>query len=616
MPAPKLLLVFLIGSVHLFAATSSQERLAEVNAQWLNNPDELQRVHQDFSRFSDNQMIQQHLLLVHDILASRSTAGLSAVQRQNRSESLQHLHEYAQRGIFPQNITHPGRRPVFIDHRGVHCAVGYLIKRSGHPGLSRHISESMNYHYLKDMEDNWLSEWVAQSGFSVDELAWIQPGYPKAVNWDGMKGGVNGPVYTIASDGMAGVYVGGDFDTAGTGRSPFLTQWYSGFAGFDWGFFSPAPNGPVHTILPHNNKYYVGGSFYAVDTVAAGAGVAVWDGNQWTGLGDFYVGALVNYVNDLAFYRDTLYAAGFFKSKAGTSPMFTNLAKWNGNEWVKATPDTNLPEFIYGEIKALEVYNGKLYVGGSFTLNDSAQTRNIFALNGNTFEWLDEDLPYPVFDLAVYQNELYSAARYYDSLVGDTAGLCVYRNGKWKSLIDFVNNNNPTIYTLQPTPDALVFGGDFWIDNFTQNSQNLAAYNNGNVTGLGVLNDAVRSLYYQNDQLYVGGDFTSGFNAGYVPLGHITNINLPDYVGINEKPTRHVALFPNPASAKSILELPSGEEVQSLELYDVSGRQCKPDFVQNGNQLHLNLSDLGDGVYLVRLESEAEVYTARLVVKN
>ena len=48
------------------------------------------------------------------------------------------LKNYAAAKVFPQNSYYVNCQPYFIDHCGVHCAVGYLIKVSGHEALAEY----------------------------------------------------------------------------------------------------------------------------------------------------------------------------------------------------------------------------------------------------------------------------------------------------------------------------------------------------------------------------------------------------------------------------------------------------------------------------------------------
>src|SRR5690606_16194413 len=111
----------------------------------------------------------------------------------------------------------------------------YLIKESGNENLSRHISANSNFAYLADMSYPELNKWAASSGLSLDELAWIQPGYPPSNTISGMNGGTNGTVTAITSDNSGIIYAAGDFSEAGgQPGANNVAMYYPGFAGYDW----------------------------------------------------------------------------------------------------------------------------------------------------------------------------------------------------------------------------------------------------------------------------------------------------------------------------------------------------------------------------------------------
>lgn len=116
--------------------------------------------------------IQTHLRYVLARLRARPATP-------QRTAALAALERYIEGGVFPRRTgdTYAGRRPRFVDDRGVHCAVGQLIADSGHPELARAIAAEHEYAYVPDITTPGLREWAAATGFTLDELAMIQPSY-------------------------------------------------------------------------------------------------------------------------------------------------------------------------------------------------------------------------------------------------------------------------------------------------------------------------------------------------------------------------------------------------------------------------------------------------------
>ena len=128
---------------------------------------------------SERERIEKHLVRAEEILRARDVDHLDVSVRERRTWLLEELARYRSRGIFPKrnDDSFEGRRPRFIDHRGVHCAVGHLIAASGHPALARAIADRFEYAYVADMDAPELAAWAASHGFLASELAIIQPRY-------------------------------------------------------------------------------------------------------------------------------------------------------------------------------------------------------------------------------------------------------------------------------------------------------------------------------------------------------------------------------------------------------------------------------------------------------
>ena len=130
------------------------------------------------SSASETERIEVHLRFVEAAL--RGAGGdLDPETQGRRLEALDALAAYREAGVFPRRSgdEHEGRRPRFIDDRGVHCAVGAMIARTGSPVLAQEIDAAFEYAYVPEIDHPGLVAWAARFGFSLDELAAIQPAY-------------------------------------------------------------------------------------------------------------------------------------------------------------------------------------------------------------------------------------------------------------------------------------------------------------------------------------------------------------------------------------------------------------------------------------------------------
>lgn len=129
-------------------------------------------------------LVQEHLLRV-----VRDLRGGPAV----REALLDRLLAYAHRGQFPRPqaavTDHPRRvrpprafrgarprAPIFVDAAGTRCAVGHLLDVD-RPDLVDRIHARANGAWLLEMDEPELAAWAGGHGFTLDELAWIQPAY-------------------------------------------------------------------------------------------------------------------------------------------------------------------------------------------------------------------------------------------------------------------------------------------------------------------------------------------------------------------------------------------------------------------------------------------------------
>jgi hypothetical protein len=127
----------------------------------------------------ERRRLQRRFARIEKTLRARNCSHLSPELQARRAQTLDNLHAYAKRGIFPRNFEYPNQhRPVFIDPGGRTCAVAQLMIDSGAAGQAAMISNQANFAYIREMSFPELDDWVNENGLSRDEAARIQPGYP------------------------------------------------------------------------------------------------------------------------------------------------------------------------------------------------------------------------------------------------------------------------------------------------------------------------------------------------------------------------------------------------------------------------------------------------------
>jgi hypothetical protein len=135
----------------------------------------------------EQELLVRHIQLLGQIFATRFVENLTYTQRQARQQHLKVLEAYWKRRDCPHNYYLPYRNPVFIDHEGRYCAVGYLMLKSGKQTFCEAVQKTNNFVFIRQIEHPEFHAWQQESGLSIDELAWIQPGYApevRFIDWD------------------------------------------------------------------------------------------------------------------------------------------------------------------------------------------------------------------------------------------------------------------------------------------------------------------------------------------------------------------------------------------------------------------------------------------------
>lgn len=213
--------------------------------------------------------------------------------------------------------------------------------------------------------------------------------------WDQQFGlvGVEGDVHALAQTANGDLYVGGQFTHAGGLPTQFIARW----DGISLQPLGGGVDGEVTALAADGNKLYVAGEFTLAGELVANR-LAVWDGTAWATLGngdgpvdDYFGTPEPGEIHALAVVDGLLYVGGDFVSIDGVAA--NNIAVWDGANWAALGDGLGKldweDKFVGdGEVFSLLAHGDTLYVGGEFTHSGSVMVNSIAAWNGQQWSAL------------------------------------------------------------------------------------------------------------------------------------------------------------------------------------------------------------------------------------
>jgi len=113
------------------------------------------------------------------------------------------------------------------------------------------------------------------------------------------------------------------------------------------------------------DELLVGGAFTDAGGEANADRIASWNGTDWSAVSSGSSQISNGSVDAIAYAGGKIYAGGTF-TDAGGVPEADHLAVWDGTAWAPPCVDTTAGSAFGGNVNALEVIGGTLWVGGSF----------------------------------------------------------------------------------------------------------------------------------------------------------------------------------------------------------------------------------------------------------
>ncbi len=421
-----ILLIFLFGMSTTIAQSlipskisTATSHLVEVNPLWkdyLSSED--QKVFEN-----ENQRISYHLQQVIQYLSLQECKQLSPIQKQKRNSAIDQLKGYRKRALFPINDQLVERKPIFKDAYASSCAVAYLMEQTGEQALVNKIQRENNYTYLKDLAMSYgaINDWAQNNGFSLDELALIQPGYPPVHRtfsaWGG-GGPVEGSVNVMVSNSNESLlYVAGNFTEIDGRSAASIIAW----DGEEWIDMGNGVTGEIIDLVTYNEKVIIAGEFVLNDDTSS-TNIAYYDDGVWHGL---QKGSMEGSIRTLAIDGINVYIGGDFQKVNGDYlPHLASLRIVSSDpSWSNSIPDYSTGVRIdvqhaitvNGPVNDIAVSELGIVVGGQFTQTSPEvdttflkpkEVRNLALWNRTTGSWVNIDGPFDLVDKVEYNNNV------------------------------------------------------------------------------------------------------------------------------------------------------------------------------------------------------------------
>lgn len=578
--------------------------LSIVNKEWLKHQN-LFKV-EKVSFVDDNHRIQRHLLeVVHILRLKKHDFDTKALDK--RRLLLDDLEIYAKRQVFPINLYHKERRPYFIDHLGTHCAVGYMMLLSGNEDLAQRISTKENYAYLRDIQTNGVEEWAENHGFTIDELAWIQPGYMLPSSYATIDGTTNGPVthiehYSAVFSDLNGLVFTGDFNVINI--FPCLNIGI--YSNNQLECFGGGIEGKINDLMT-NFGVHVAGKFSYQNSLYH---VAKWDETQWT----YY--RVPNRENYTAVCSNPKH---FFSNNGARDfdvIIYDSISK-ESELWTKDTLNYYaLKAKFKGRVYDIDVSDQPIIVGAfdsvfvysNGNLINALVTQNIIRYNGN-FEF-DNSISGPTSDTiktVTYVNGVYYFGGTCNNNNDNTICISRYQNGVMQPIVTggylYDMFGNDTYFSVEKIrisefDSDLRFSGDLKA-GFFDNGSGFAAVNliSNSVYALNNFDGTVYDFIDYNGYTYFGGDFNTFLVRNLINE-------------IDESGSIHpiFELFPNPAN--DYLNIQGLVEIEKYQITDLSGKVLVEGNVSD-NQI--NIKNIESGSYILSVESEEKIWNSKFI---
>jgi hypothetical protein len=349
---------------------------------------------------------------------------------------------------------------------------------------------------------NFTSIYNSDSIASYGSIMNPYTGKPSA-KWDQP----DGEVFAALPDKKGGFFVGGNFQKIGPKKA--IRFGHIDSTGNKSDLLNQSNvNGVVKAMVNLGDTLLIGGQFNLVGNFVETSGVPVFsrtnsvsenfptiNGEVWSvipdGTGGWYIGGNFSSVG------------GVTRNNAARIDGNGNLLAWNPN--------------INGHVYAMQIYNNKVYMGGSFSQLNSTVRSGLAAVDtasGAVSAWNPGSPSTVIRAIVVSNNTLFVAGAFLDMAAQTRKNIAAFSLPS-ESLTSFsatMTSTGASLYSLAVVGNKVFIGGLFTLVNGDprNNIACLDAQTGSTVsTWQANANGGVNSILYANNHIYIGGTFNN-----------------------------------------------------------------------------------------------------------
>lgn len=285
-----------------------------------------------------------------------------------------------------------------------------------------------------------------------------------------------------------------------------------GDAGWDDRFGPPGPSGIVHAAAVLGDEVFIGGRFITIGKLRA-YNIASW--NRRTRTWSTLKGGVAGEVRALAVANGALYVGGVLTASV-SGVALEGIAKWDPvtSEW-SAIGDGVFNAWGAvsrgGDVYAIAVDGEKIFIGGNFYVRNNSNVRNLAMWDGTKWSALDparQPNTGSIYALALKGDELYIGGSFTRMGQMSLPYLAVWNTSTrtWRTLDGGMNG---AVRAIAVKDNDIYVGGAFTRAG-SINAGRLARWDGSAWKGVGGgVDGAVYALTFDGNNLYVGGEMTT-----------------------------------------------------------------------------------------------------------